>query len=54
MTESLWRGGGCRQDRLGPMVVYIEPKSHVRALGRKIGDVEPRVEAERKERTRCR
>ena len=31
MTESLWRGGGCRQDGLGTTAV-LEPKSQVRAL----------------------
>ena len=32
VTESLWRGGGCRQDGLGTTAV-LEPKSQVRALG---------------------
>ena len=32
MIESLWHGGGYRQDRLGTMAV-LEPKSQVRALG---------------------
>ena len=32
VTESLWRGGGYKQDGLGTSAV-LEPKSQVRALG---------------------
>ena len=36
VTRSLRRSGGSRQDRFGTTVVYEEPKSQVRALGRKL------------------